>query len=217
MKPLNRETLPDQAAEILRSAIRSGELRPGQRLVEAELAAQLGVSRIPIREAIRTLERDGLIVSEPGRGASVVSLTDEDVQEIYGLRASLEAYAIELIIESSAEAAIEALQALVDEMAAPSRAGIRDQLMEIDLRFHQALCRLSGNRRLLEAWLRLSDQIRMLLRLKDMVADDSGRLPRGHQRIVDAIRRGDAAAAGDLLRGHIRMSAAQLLEKEAAL
>lgn len=214
MRPLNRETLPDQAAEILRAAIRSGELRPGQRLVEAELAAQMGVSRIPIREAIRSLERDGLVVSEPGRGASVVSLTDEDILEIYGLRASLEAYAIELIIEGNRADAIEELHALVEEMAAPARAGIRDELMEIDLRFHQALCRLSGNGRLLEAWVRLSDQIRMLLRLKDMVADDSGRLPMGHQRIVDAIARGDASDARELLRGHIRMSADQLLAKK---
>jgi GntR family transcriptional regulator of gluconate operon len=216
MRPLNRETLQDQAFESLRTAIRSGELRPGQRLVESEIAARMGVSRIPVREAIRSLEREGLVVSEPGRGASVVTLGDGDVEEIYGLRSALETYAVELIIEHNREPAIRRLQELVDAMAIPSRTRHRQQLMRIDLRFHQALCELSGNRRLLQAWLRLSDQIEVLLQLKDMVADDSGRLPSGHQRIVDAIAGGDVGAARDLLRSHIRMSAEQLLSKKVA-
>lgn len=215
MRPLNRETLQDQAAASLRAAIMSGELRPGQRLVESEIASRMGVSRIPVREAIRSLERDGLVVSAPGRGASVISLSDDDVDEIYGLRSALEVYALELIIERHREPAIRRLQDLVDAMAMPSRTHRREQLMQIDLRFHQALCELSGNRRLLQAWLRLSDQIGILLRLKDMVADASGRLPSGHQRIVDAIAGGDIGAAQDLLRAHIRMSAEQLLAKKA--
>ena len=211
LKRLARETLEGQAFQQLRHAIRSGELRPGQRLVESDIAARMGVSRIPIREAIRSLERDGLVVAERGRGAHVITLSNADVQEIYGLRAALEVYAVELLIAGDRAAAADALGECVTEMLRPAERHSRDELMQIDLRFHETICELSGNRRLLEAWRRLSDQIRVLLQLKDLVADDSGRLPAGHQGIVDAIRRGDAATCGDVLRTHIRRSAEQVL------
>lgn len=216
MRPLNRETLESQAFQSLRTAIRTGELKPGQRLIEGTLANSMGVSRIPIREAIRSLERHGLVVSEPGRGACVVSPSTADVHEIYGLRQALECYALELVISGPGHAeAVERLQELASAMRPASRAHRRDELMEIDLRFHETLCELSGNGRLLEAWHRLSDQVAILLQLKDLVHDDSGDLPGGHQRIVDAIRTSDVASAQELLRAHIAKSASRLLPLEA--
>jgi DNA-binding GntR family transcriptional regulator len=93
----------------------------------------------------------------------------------------------------------------------PAERHSRDELMQIDLRLHGTICELSGNLRLLQAWRRLSDQIRVLLQLRDLVADDSGWLPAGHQGIVDAIRRGDAATCDDVLRTHTRRPAEQVL------
>lgn len=212
MRPLNRETLESQAFQTLRTAIRTGELKPGQRLIEGTLATSMGVSRIPIREAIRSLERYGLVVSQPGRGACVVNPSTEDVHEIYGLRQALECYALELVINGPHHGdAVERLQELASAMGPASRSHRRDELMKIDLRFHETLCELSGNNRLLDAWHRLSDQVAILLQLKDLVHDDSGDLPGGHQRIVDAIRTRSVASAQQLLRAHIARSASRLL------
>ncbi len=211
VETLTRETLQDKALRSLRLAIQTGELGAGQRLVESELAAQMGVSRVPVREALMILERDGLVVTEPGRGATVVNLSDDDVHEIYGMRVALETYAVELLLRRATEERLAILQSLVDGMRAHALTGARVRLGDLDLEFHRTLCQLAGNQRLVEAWRPISDQIRLLLQLKDRVVDDSMTLPQGHQLIVDAIRGGDLAQAQQVLRIHISRSAEKVL------
>ena len=115
--------------EALRRAITSGDLVPGQRLVEATLANQLGVSRAPLREAIGVLERDGLISRLPRRGMVVSVLSRRDVVEIYGLRTALETWAIARACEEASAEEVAGLESIVD--------GMRHA---IELRRHEAAC-----------------------------------------------------------------------------
>jgi len=209
---LGTELLEVKVLETLRTAIQNNELKPGQRLVEEEIARKMGVSRVPVRQAIHILERDGLVVTEPHRGATVVDLSNQDIEEIYGLRTALEMYAIGLATCRAQENDIEALQAIVDEMRKQASADPYPDQNHLDLKFHETICELSGNHKLVEAWQRLSTQVRMVLALKNLVYNDAQTIPQGHQRVVDAIRQRDAAVAQQILAEHIAASAKRVLK-----
>src|SRR3990170_3817384 len=211
LRPLVRTSLQSMVARSLRAAIQSGQLRPEQRLFEEEVANQLGVSRVPVREALRALERDGLVVSEPGRGVSVANPTDDDIEEIYDLRIALETYCISLVLEKGTDEELASLQAVVDRMSALGAASAdRTPLQELDLAFHEDLVKLSKNRRLLDTWRSLVAQIRMLLALSERSSHDLPDFGQGHQRIIDALRAKDLQVAQAVLRRHIMMSKERL-------
>lgn len=211
LEPLVHESLKSKVARALRLAIQSGRLKPGQHLVEEELAQQLGVSRVPIREAIRILETDGLLVTEHGRGASVANPSDTDIEEIYGLRIALESYCLEQVIDYTAEEEIEHLQNSVDQMFAWQPNEGRVELLEMDLAFHEKLCELADNDKLLQTWRSQMAQLRMLLVLSDAYLEDPGGIANGHQRIVDAILERDIAKARIVLREHFNKSKERIL------
>src|SRR5262245_7431911 len=121
--PPVQRTLFAHAYDALRRAIVTGELQPGQRVNEAEVARQMRISRGPVREAIRRLEQAGLLVSYPRRGTVVVSLSAEDVEEVYTLRADLEARAIRRAITRLLDADLAELERLLDVMETASFAG----------------------------------------------------------------------------------------------
>lgn len=210
IEPLNREYLEAQVLQRLRLAIQTSQLKPGQRLIEVEIAKQMGVSRVPVRQAIHILEHEGLVVTEPGRGAYVVNLSEQDIKEIYGLRAALEVYAIAQVAEKAEPKDIDRLQSIVDEMIVQANQSPHPDQNPLDLQFHETLCELSGNRRLLEEWRRLSTQVRMVLALKMLVDDDSLTIPQSHRRLVDAIRAHDVATAHRVLAEHIATSERRL-------
>ena len=114
--PIARSTLPEAAAERLRTLIIEGELAPGARLNERELSERLGVSRTPLREAFRMLAADGLLVQLPNRGAQVVSLSREDVRHAFEVMASLEGLAGELAAARVTDGDLGELRALQAEM-----------------------------------------------------------------------------------------------------
>jgi DNA-binding GntR family transcriptional regulator len=130
----------EEATRILRDAIWRGQLRPGEHLNELVLSAALGVSRPPLREAIRTLEGEGLVVSQPRRGSYVKRLSGQDVVEIYSLRCTLEGMAAELIIDANSGELVDELEALLDELET-DMVGQRElyDVITTDLRFHWSL------------------------------------------------------------------------------
>ncbi len=207
---LTTELLPERVLERLRRAILTNQLKPGQRLIEEEIARQMGVSRAPVRQAIRILERDGLVVAEPHRGATVADISDQDIEDIYELRTALEIYAIELVVERAKDAEIDTLQDIVDRMRSEANQDPSPDQNQLDLKFHETICLLSANRKLLEAWQRLSSQVRMILSLKNLVYNDWQTLPDGHQRIIDAMRQRDGANAQRVLKEHIAASAKRI-------
>jgi DNA-binding GntR family transcriptional regulator len=209
--PVDRETLKSKVARVLREAIQTGQLRPNQRLVEEEISHQLGVSRVPVREAIANLEQDGLVVRELGRGARVANPSKTDIEEIYGLRLALELYALKIAFEKIKEKNLQTFQKLVGKMSEYVKEEDFSQLMETDLAFHEAVCKIAGNQKLLDAWRSQVSQVRMLLTLSGSQNYDVRNMVKGHEQILIAMRDQDLESALSMLERHICMSRDRLL------
>lgn len=188
----------DIVAEKLHALIFSGSLKPGERLVEERLTERFGVSRPPLREALRLLEQEGLVERRPRRGTIVTPLDANDVREIYSLRWALERLAIELALPLEDPAALDPLRAAIAEMRVAAAAGNREALLEANIGFHLALCSLPRHQRLLRAYESLIHQLRlcmaMNLRLREQLYGDPEDSVRRHQRLLDLIETGDVAA-----------------------
>jgi len=155
---LRAVTLRRRVADALRQAILSGELRPGERLREVDLAKRFGVSRNPVREAVGELEQQGLIVSRPNQGKSVVSPTEQELRDALQVRLALERLALQQAWPALTPARLSALRRLVDEMrrvsedAALTPRQRHGRLNIMDARFHGLLVEWSGNQTLMRAW-----------------------------------------------------------------
>jgi DNA-binding GntR family transcriptional regulator len=206
------QLLADRVYSRLRMAILNGTLAPGERLIEGRLAGQLGVSRAPVRDALRVLKLDGLIGSGRRRGAFVNSLSAHDVWEVYVLRANLEALAFRLVISRLTPAAVDELQAIVDDMRqATARADV-EALSAADVRFHGVVCRLSGNRRLHRMWTHMLAEVRLLSRpIVSTQYRDLNAVPARHQLLLDVLRQGDRELAERTVREHIDSVAERVL------
>ena len=147
--PPSHKTLRDWVFECLRTSIVSGDLAPGQRIVEADLAKQLEVSKSPVREAILQLKQDGLVIDAPkGRGVVVAPLKANDVREIYAVCEAMEMLAVRTLTANPRPERLVALQAVLDRMRAALGNGDHQRQFELDVEFHTALCAATGNRRL---------------------------------------------------------------------
>jgi DNA-binding GntR family transcriptional regulator len=191
--------LRHEISNILREAIWSGTLKPGQRLNEQWLSAEMGVSRPPLREAIRVLEQEGLVESIPRRGTFVRSLTGQDILEIYTVRCALEGMAAELAMENSSPEALDQLERMVLHVGSIPTEQLPSVISE-DLEFHRQLVRLSGNTRLVNMWEQLAGQIRLALTLVDPAFFDSEYVEATHHELVKAIRNRDVEAVRRLIR-----------------
>ncbi|MEM1100754.1 MAG: GntR family transcriptional regulator [Pseudomonadota bacterium] len=207
------ETAATRAAEALRQLIFRGELAPGSDHLEAELADQLGMSRTPVREALTKLEAQGLVTIRPRRGARVVGLSPEDMDEIYDVLTVLEAAAAGRAaarrLSSSELAPMEtAIEAMEDALARRDLEAWADA----DDAFHTALVAASGNARLAETVALHADQVRrarsVTLRLRPPPHGSNA----DHRAVLTAIRRGEAAEAERLHRRHRSRARALLVD-----
>jgi DNA-binding GntR family transcriptional regulator len=143
--PLSRRTLHDELVDRVRTLIVEGQLRPEMRIHEGELGKALGVSRTPLREALKVLASEGLIELVPGRGAIVKKLTPKDVAEMLDVLTALETLAARLACRNASAAQIERLRAVHDEMMGYYRAGNRLEYYWRNQAIHAGLAELSGN------------------------------------------------------------------------
>jgi GntR family transcriptional regulator, gluconate operon transcriptional repressor len=211
---LERSSLAEQTLVVLRDLIVSGKLRQSEKISEAGLARQLKVSRGPIREAMKQLVAEGLVREEPWRGSFVVELTQEDLAEILDLRAALEQHAVVSVVRTNRAQAAKELQDYVSEMHAAAEANDGIALARLDLDFHEAICRLSGNKRLHRAFTREGALLGTLMRIEletDMLYPNLDDLAREHEVITTAITAGKPGEARRLLREHHRDSHSLLL------
>ncbi|MBI3839448.1 MAG: GntR family transcriptional regulator [Planctomycetia bacterium] len=196
LKQVTKLTLTDSVAESLRSAIFGRMLRPGQRIPEAQFASKLGVSRAPVRDALAVLLQEGLVHRDQ-RGAVVTQLSRADVDEISQLRLALERLAITLAIRNASD---EQLANLAENIRRTARASAVGEAGELDLKFHELLVRAANNRRLLDGWLALRGQIRLLLLQMD---HDDAKYPRhtadAHGRMLQAMQDRNEGLAVQLL------------------
>jgi DNA-binding GntR family transcriptional regulator len=202
LKPATRQTLADSIAESLRDAIFGGLFKPGQRLAEAQLATSLKVSRAPVREALASLEQEGLVNRTPSGGTTVAHLSRQDVEEICTLRQPLEVLAVRLAVSRGSDADWAGLAA---NIRATEKLTDPQQLAQMDLEFHEGIVRAASHGRLLSNWLNLRWQIRLIMVQRNLTDADSRRgTVQGHQELLKAIRAGDADTAVAVLEHHLR-------------
>ncbi len=203
LRPLEApRSLAEDAADRIREGILSGGFAQGAHLVEARIAEDLNVSRGPVREAFKLLRAEGLLEEEPRRGTFVVSLSPADVREIYGLRAAIEGRAARLLATDPAAPAVAELRELFGRMEEAVAAGDPPTVFRRDLEFHDGLCRLSGNARLHEVFVRYVPMLRALLRLDERVEASLDEIVTQHRPLVQAIEAGDAEEAARLAEEH---------------
>jgi GntR family transcriptional regulator of gluconate operon len=203
LRPLEApRSLAEDAADRIREQILDGGFKQGEHLVEAKIAEQLAISRGPVREAFKLLRAEGLLNEEPRRGTFVVSLTAEDVREIYGLRAALEGRAGRMIARSRDPHALATLRELADGIDRAVASGDAIAASRADLAFHEGLCQLCGNARIHEVFMRYVPTLRGLLRLDEQVLRSLDEISSQHRPLVESIEAGDEETSARLLNEH---------------
>lgn len=203
---LGRHAWDELAGKLVEMVI-SGELQPGQRLVEAELADRFGISRGPVRTALQHLERSGLAETRLRRGMVVVEMTPADVRELYAVRIALEEAAVAALAERSEGVDWTAMAQYLDKMEAAAERGDTVEATYADLEFHRAMIQAAGNSRLLRAWEPLSSQIRLVIGTLQREDDATVRpLYADHRRILDMLRSDTPTKAASVLDHHLRNS-----------
>ena len=183
--------------------ILAGEILPGAKLSEADLATRFNVSRGPVREAFRALEAEGLVRTEKNRGVFVREISVAEADEIYQVRAGLDRTIGQLVAESIGPAEVAELRALLKKMAQAAKARDVAEYFPLNVRFHERLAELAGNATLLATYRRLVNALHLYRRETLARARDSFPIStREHAQIVDAIAAGDSERAGKLLYEH---------------
>ena len=205
--------LRETVCEALRSAIRRGILEPGERLMEVQLADELGISRTPVREAIRKLEQEGYVIMMPRRGTYVSSVSVKDVKEIFEIRSALETLAAELATLRIEPDELIKLRALLTEIEGHiEREDSMDKIVATDVEFHGLLYQVSRNERLVAI---ISNLMEQLARFRTLSMSYPGRLKETlaeHRAMVEAIAAGDVEAARDAAERHMEQAEATLLK-----
>lgn len=189
----------EQVAERIREAIVSGNIPPGTRLLEAQLAARLGVSRIPVREALTRLEAEGLVERTPYQGARVVHLTTDQVRESFMLRSLLEGFAAKLATPHITPEEIARLRRVIAQLAKSAKAGRHEEIPALAREIHSTIYSRCGSAKLMRWISELYNQFPKSQRLSYRFEEPS----QEYRNIVDAIEAGDAESAGRLMSEHI--------------
>lgn len=205
--------LRDKVAAELRRRIVDGMYAPGDRLTEDRLADAFGVSRNPVREAIRMLETEGWLVAQPRRGAIVAQLSVQDVEDLFDIRLSLEVLAARLAAERSGAAAADELDGILRHAREATEAEQLDRLAELNTALHAAICAHSGNAVLHAMMASLHTRLQWVYRRT--AAERAGHSWAEHDTLVAAIRAGDADAAGAAARTHVLNARATALAAHA--
>lgn len=195
--------LRDVVFNTLRQGILRGLLPPGLRLMEIQLAKQLGVSRTPVREAIRMLELEGLVTTIPRKGAEVAEITPKDLQDVLEVRCAMEALAVELACKTITEEDLQRLRAVLGKFQHLIPNGDASELAECDVEFHDIIIQSTQNKRLIQLLNNLREQMYRyrLEYLKDYSTHQL--LLKEHKIIVDCLEQRDVEGAKSIIRTHI--------------
>lgn len=202
--PVQPRTMVEQAAEAIVAGAARGAFMPGDRLVEAEIARDLGISRVPVREALRLLESQGIVNSTPYKGMRLMDVTNTGVAALMRVRLALETQAIvEALAHPDGPAArFKRLAQAADDHATAVAAGDPALIVLAEGAFHRELCRASGNAPLLALWQSLSRQLAVVWGLGRQGRDPAAAV-REHAALVETLRLGDRHGAADALVDHV--------------
>ena len=200
--------LRDVVFNTLRQAILKGELKPGERLMEIQLANKLGVSRTPVREAIRKLELEGLVLMIPRKGAEVAEITRQDMEDVLEVRTALEELAVKDACDHITDAQLSELKKASNEFKKALLEG-KDLVTcaDADMHFHDVILSATNNRRLIQMLNNLSEQ--MYRYRVEYLKDETiyPRLLKEHKDIAESLRRKDKSRASETMREHVKNQA----------
>ncbi|MDK2867508.1 MAG: hypothetical protein PWP51_2086 [Clostridiales bacterium] len=207
---VTRENLSDVIAEQLKTAILKGELTPGTRLKQQELAKAFTTSLIPVREALRTLEREGLVTLSANRGAEVRAISADEVRQIFEIRKIIETGALELAMSKHDEACFSLAAEILDEMDIMSDVA---KLSDLNKEFHECLYGACGNLRLLELIDTNFQNIDRYMRLYLVDTENNVYSQVIHREILEAVQKQDFDAAKALMATHMETAMTALIEQ----
>ena len=195
--------LRDIVFKTLREAIITGELKPGERLMEIKLANELGVSRTPVREAIRKLELEGLVIMAARKGAEVAPINEKDLKEVLEIRKSLESLACELACRNVKASDIRKLRSINQEINQAIEAEEIEQITQKDVEFHEIINQLTENQRLIQMLHQLKEHIfrYRFEYIKEM--ENKQTIVEEHGRIIDALAEKNPKKASSEIEQHI--------------
>lgn len=199
--------LRDVVFQTLREAILKGELKPGERLMELQLASKLGVSRTPIREAIRMLEQEGLAVTIPRKGAEVAKMTEKNMEDVLQIREALDDLAVQVACDKMTQEQLANLALTKMNFENAIQAGNLKKIVEYDVEFHDIIYEATDNPKLVAMLNNLREQIYRYRVEYLKEKENYPRLIQEHEAIVNALRKKDKNGVTDVMRCHIRNQA----------
>ena len=214
---LQSSSLPSLVQAELERMIVSGELQPGAKLTEMTLAARLGVSRGPLREAFRMLEEAGLVRTEKNRGVFVRDVPLDEAMEIFDLRAAMDELVGRQLAQRITPVQIKEVRAMVDAMERAVKASDLRSYHLLNLQFHDRLVEMAGNRKLTALYRKLIKELSLFRRMNLAHLAEGGQLPQSageHRAIVKAIACGDGQAAGRAMFDHVMESKARMVSQQ---
>ena len=216
-KMVERHTLADQVYASLKKAMLEGDLRPGERLKELEIAQSLGASRTPVREALSKLEQEGLLQPFPSGGLTVVELSPNDVEQIFGLLKVVEPYACKLALENITEKQLEKIESICARAEELTREE-NERRIDLNQRFHAMLIEVTGHRRLIELVTNLRSAMQPY-RIITMNSPEFQTSPeflelmvRDHTEITRALRARDEERLVELILAHNEVAKRSLID-----
>lgn len=207
-----RRLLVDTVTREISQIILEGELKPGDKLNEVEIARRLGVSRGPVREAVRQLQEAGLLESEPFRGSFVRTLSQKQVADIYALRSLLESTAVAEAIRLATSADLDAIERALHETETAALANAKGRMIEADVAFHTAICRAGHNERITDTFTKLAAELRLVHLLMNPEPARLRAAARSHAAILEDIRLRGLDRAVSAVRRHINDERDEVLQ-----
>lgn len=208
----NYKPLREIVFETLREAIINAVLKPGERLMEIQMAEEMGVSRTPVREAIRKLELEGFVVMVPRKGAYVAGISIKDIADVFEIRAAMEGLAAGLAAERITEEELEQLERILVKIGECVQNNDLEKLIEVDTEFHDTLYKACRNERLVQIVSNLREQIQRARTASLSTPGRSKYALEEHKKIVEAVSERNVELAGMLAREHIENAENAMLD-----
>ena len=205
------QTVQEAAVGHLRNLILSGQLTPGQRLYQEDLAEKLGISRTPIREALQQLANEGLVNISSYKGASVTRFSASEMSEVYSVRIALESYAASLASQNITDKDFVRLELLMQEMGKGFQNKDFEGLLTAHHQLHANIYAIAGKQRLYEHIIQYLDLTNLYQRMALSLGRGANDPINEHKDILETLRRKDAEAAGRIIRTHLELTMAELL------
>lgn len=201
--------LPEQVADGIVEGVAAGILKPGQRLREADLSARMSVSRVPVREALKILDTQGVVQCVPHRGVRVVEIDDRKITQVRDAREALEKIAVRQAAATYAREPVrlQRLDVIIDRMAEISQAEDWSALNQADIAFHREVLNASNNEIVLNLWEGLARHIRIIFAVESYGNVFAKTVVREHRVLREALARGDGRSLGRVIDDHINAAA----------